>query len=157
MLKDFFGKAISVGVSFVLLSSADNLSIVRKFRTVNNKVRIFLTFYLYHKKERFFLDTLSKISNLLKQKGKTQKDLTDFLGLVKNAFTDWKSGKSKSYIAHISKIAEYLEVSSDYLLGIEPKEKALSDESEKALNMFEQLDAEQKQLILTMMRNLQDK
>lgn len=34
--------------------------------------------------------TLYKIIELLDNKGLKQKDLTDFLGLSKNAFTNWK-------------------------------------------------------------------
>ena len=36
--------------------------------------------------------TLHKIIELLDNKGLKQKDLTDFLGLSKNAFTNWKNG-----------------------------------------------------------------
>lgn len=73
------------------------------------------------------MDTLSKISALLKQKNKTQKDLTDFLGVHSNNFTNWKLGKNTSYLKYISQIAEYLDVSTDYLLGTEQKEKSLSE------------------------------
>ena len=61
--------------------------------------------------------TLNKISKLLKEQKKTQKDLTDYLGLTKNTFTNWKGGTSASYLKHIGQIAEYLGVSADYLLG----------------------------------------
>ena len=63
------------------------------------------------------MSTLDKIQALLKQQGKKQKDLTDYLGITKNAFTDWKSGRVKSYQKHIPKIAEFFNVSADYLLG----------------------------------------
>lgn len=67
------------------------------------------------------MSVLDKVCELLKQQGKKQKDLTDFLGISKNSFTDWKSGRIKSYTKHIPKIAEFLGVSTDYLLGVEPK------------------------------------
>lgn len=67
------------------------------------------------------MSVLNKICDLLEKQGKKQKDLTDFLGISKNAFTDWKSGRIKSYTKHLPKIAEFLGVSTDYLLGIEPK------------------------------------
>lgn len=43
------------------------------------------------------MDTISIILNLLEQKGAEQKDLTDYLGLKKQAFSEWKSGRSRSY------------------------------------------------------------
>ena len=64
-----------------------------------------------------FLDTLNRIKSLLKEKNKTQKDLTDFLGISKNAFSEWNSGKNSSYIKHVAKIASFFEVTTDYLLG----------------------------------------
>lgn len=45
-----------------------------------------------------------------------QKELTDFLKLRKSAFTDWKSGKSNSYRKYLIEIAEFFNVSLDYLV-----------------------------------------
>lgn len=67
------------------------------------------------------MSTFDRILKLLDEQGKKQKELTDYLGISKNSFTDWKSGRIKSYTKHISKIAEFLGVSSDYLLGNSPE------------------------------------
>ena len=75
------------------------------------------------------MNTLEKISHLLHQQKKKQKDLTDYLGLTKNTFTNWKLGASKSYKKHIDKIAEFFDVSTDYLLGKEKSPTANSDET----------------------------
>jgi len=78
------------------------------------------------------LDTLTKIQELLKSKGLMQKDLTAHLGLSQVAFTDWKRGRSDSYLKYLPLIAEYLDCSADYLLGRTDeqgyKEKAPSPE-----------------------------
>lgn len=63
------------------------------------------------------MSVLDKICKLLSEQGKKQKDLTDYLGISKNSFTDWKSGRVKSYTKHLDKISEFLNVSVDYLLG----------------------------------------
>lgn len=63
------------------------------------------------------MDTLDKISDLLTRQGKRQKDLTDFLSLHRNAYTEWKRGKSTSYLKYIYQIAAFFDVSVDYLLG----------------------------------------
>ena len=63
------------------------------------------------------MDTLDKISDLLSKQGKRQKDLTDFLSLHRNAYTEWKQGKSTSYRKYIYQIATFFGVSVDYLLG----------------------------------------
>ena len=63
------------------------------------------------------MPTLNKILNLLNEQNKTQKQLMEYLGLGKTAFTGWKSGKNTSYKKHIDKIADFFGVSIDYLLG----------------------------------------
>lgn len=100
------------------------------------------------------METLNKIIELLKQKNKTQKDLTDYLGLSKYIFSDWKSAKSNSYLKYISKIAEFLNVSADYLLGTEQKEKSLSSEQDKLLSMYNSLGEEGKAMLLQQARIL---
>ena len=65
------------------------------------------------------LSTLDRIMLLLKEQGKKQKDLTDYLGITKNVFTDWKAGRINSYMKYLPQIAEYFGVSTDYLLGNE--------------------------------------
>lgn len=81
------------------------------------------------------MDTLNKIIQLLKQKNKSQKNLTDFLGLHSNNFTNWKSGNNTSYLKYISQIAEYLEVSTDYLLGTDNKKSLPQDAMQEQSNV----------------------
>lgn len=104
-------------------------SIVHILATVNTKVNILTTFVRLTKRRVHFLDTLNKILDLLKRQSKTQKQLMDYLGLGKTAFTGWKNGANTSYKKHIDKIAEFLGVSTDYLLGVENK-KASAENSE---------------------------
>ena len=65
------------------------------------------------------MEVLHKIIQLLKENNKKQMDLTDYLGISKNAFTNWKIGDNSSYMKHLPKIAEFFGVSVDYLLGKE--------------------------------------
>lgn len=63
------------------------------------------------------LSILDRIVDLMKKQNKKQKDLTDYIGITKNAFTDWKSGRINSYVKYLPQIAEFLNCSVDYLLG----------------------------------------
>ncbi len=63
------------------------------------------------------MGTLEKIIQLLEIKEKNQKDLTDYLGLGKNTFSNWKAGHNHSYLKYINQISAFLGVSTDYLLG----------------------------------------
>ena len=57
-----------------------------------------------------------RIIELLKIQGKTEKELISSLGLANGTFTNWKYKDSKSYEKYLKKIAEYLDVSIDYLM-----------------------------------------
>ena len=72
------------------------------------------------------MDTLNKIIQILKERKIKQIELTNYIGVSKNIFTDWKSGRNTSYKKHLPKIAEFFDVSVDYLLG---KETPVSDNS----------------------------
>ena len=63
------------------------------------------------------MNTFDKIDFLIKSQKKRQIDLTNFLGVPKTHYTDWKSGRTKSYNKYLSQIADFLGVSVDYLLG----------------------------------------
>ena len=65
------------------------------------------------------MEVLHKIIQLLKENNKRQMDLTNYLGISKNAVTNWKLGDNASYMKHLPKIAEFFGVSVDYLLGKE--------------------------------------
>lgn len=81
------------------------------------------------------MEILEKISKLLKEQGKKQKDLTDFLGISKNAFTDWKSGRINSYMKYLPQIAEFLGVGVDYLISNEESQKKNDILADAILNM----------------------
>lgn len=60
---------------------------------------------------------LNRITALLKERGLQQKALCEHLGLKGQAYTNWKGGSNDSYMKYLPQIAEYLNVSIDYLLG----------------------------------------
>lgn len=75
------------------------------------------------------MEILDKISYLLKEKKRKQKELTDYIGISKYNYTDWKAGKSNSYMKYLPQIAEFLDVSLDYLVGTTPDQKDRKNET----------------------------
>lgn len=57
------------------------------------------------------------IFRLLKEQGKTQKDLADAIGASTGNVTDWKRGRTKPSAQSLPKIADYLDVPISILLG----------------------------------------
>ena len=65
------------------------------------------------------MDVLTRILMLLNENHIQQKELSDYLGLSKNTMTGWKNGNNTSYMKYLPQIAEFFNVSVDYLLGKE--------------------------------------
>lgn len=82
------------------------------------------------------MDILDRISFLLE--GREQQELTNYLKLKSVAFSEWKSGKSKSYRKYLIEIAEFFNVSLDYL--VYGKEKSspseLSEEERELIQIY---------------------
>lgn len=60
--------------------------------------------------------TIDIILELLVAQGKTQKELCDAIGIKKQTFSNWKSRISSSYTKYLPQIANFFNVSVDYLL-----------------------------------------
>jgi transcriptional regulator with XRE-family HTH domain len=82
------------------------------------------------------LDTIAIITGELKKQGIKQNQLTDFLGIHRNVFTDWKSGRNNSYTKYIYQIAAFLGVSVEYLRG---NTDSPTDEQTKVLLSYKEI------------------
>ena len=103
---------------------------------------------------------LNKISVLLREKKKTQKELCNHLGLKQQAFTNWKSGNNDSYKKYLPQIADYFGVSVGYLLGEEEKEKEpivedeFSESRKKLIDFASSVPEDKVDLILRVMQSI---
>ena len=62
-------------------------------------------------------DILCRIINICEAKGISQTELADAIGISRNNISEWKGGRTKSYLKHLAQIANKLEVSVGYLMG----------------------------------------
>lgn len=69
------------------------------------------------------MNTIEKIIDLMQNKKVNAINLTNMCGLNHSAITDWKSGKAKPSADALTKIADYFNVSVDYLLGRDEKKE----------------------------------
>ena len=74
-----------------------------------------------HKKGWVYKVILTNILTLLKEQNKKQIELTNYLGISKNVFTEWKSNRANSYMKYLPQIAEFFGVTVDSLLGNEKR------------------------------------
>ena len=59
------------------------------------------------------------IRRLRKQKGLTQKELSDMLGIKQTTYSDWESGKTEPKINVLVRFAELYHTTTDKLLGVD--------------------------------------
>ncbi len=60
-----------------------------------------------------------RVKSELKETGKKQKDLCEHLNVNKSTLSEWLNNNNEPSMEYIVKIATYLGVSTDYLLGLE--------------------------------------
>ena len=70
------------------------------------------------------MDILTKILDEMKKGKLSQKYITSSLGLSQQAFSEWKAGRTKSYMKYLPQIAAILGVLVDYLLRRDEKAPA---------------------------------
>ncbi len=94
---------------------------------------------------------LNRILETMKEKGVSQQDVAQYLGLGNGAFTKWKYDNGKSYMKHLNGIADYLGVSRTYLLKgvneVENDEK-LSQKEQKLVEAFRELKKVEQDMFL---------
>ncbi|MGX7074494.1 helix-turn-helix domain-containing protein [Falseniella ignava] len=57
------------------------------------------------------------IKRLRKNKGLKQQEIAELLGVKRNTYSDWENGKTEPNFEKLFLLAEYLETTTDYLLG----------------------------------------
>ena len=60
-----------------------------------------------------------RVKKELKEQGRTQTELADFLNVRKSTVSEWVNDNNEPPMEVIVEIAKFLRVSTDYLLGLE--------------------------------------
>lgn len=58
-----------------------------------------------------------QLKDLRKTKGLTQKEVSEKIGIARGSYGNWERGKREPNIEMLVKLADYFDVSLDYLLG----------------------------------------
>lgn len=58
-----------------------------------------------------------RLKELRKESNKTQKELADYLNIKQNTYSQYENGQRQVPIEVLLRLADYFEVSVDYLLG----------------------------------------
>ncbi|MBE6904330.1 MAG: helix-turn-helix transcriptional regulator [Ruminococcaceae bacterium] len=84
---------------------------------------------------------VQRILELMNEKKVNAKTLTTDIGLSSSAITEWKKGKAKPSVEALEKIANYFDVSVDYLLRITDIKKPLIKGDEELTEYLSELES----------------
>lgn len=76
------------------------------------------------------------ISTLRKEKGMTQKDLAEQMGVTDKAVSKWERNLSCPDVTTIPRLAEVLDTTVERLLDVQPKENAASTETKRITDLI---------------------
>jgi len=97
-------------------------------------------------------EVFDRIDNIMKRKRKKNIDLVNYLGLTRTTYDNWRRGKSESYLDHIDKISDFLNVNPNYLLtGNEKYEEqiyTITIKEEKLLKLFRSISDKEADVLL---------
>ena len=100
------------------------------------------------------------VLDLINKNGITKNKMLTDLNLSKNSINDWKNRGTIPNGETLSKISEYFNVSTDYLLGTEQKESSspqLSDKEQELFNDIKSLSPEQQLAIRAVIDSYKNK
>lgn len=112
----------------------------------------------------------NRLKDLLQEKNMTQKELSNLTGITPSSISDWLKGKYEAKQDKIDIIATSLNVSQAYLMGYDvPKvnhikmyakesksNPSLTNNQEKIINLFNQLNDEGQEKAITYTQDLVD-
>lgn len=86
---------------------------------------------------------ITKLFEIMEQRGIKAKELSEAIGASTGNISDWKSGRSSPSIEVLPKIAEFFNVSTDYLLKLDDvqnrKTESISENAQELIEMYTQL------------------
>ena len=88
-----------------------------------------------------------RLKQLRKQQNLTQTELANLLNLSHGAIAMWETDKRQPDNDTLVRLANFFNVSVDYLLGLSNQEYELTDENKQLLAMIDQLSPEDREAI----------
>lgn len=96
---------------------------------------------------------VQRMVGLIKEKGKREKDHTDYLGLSPGSMSRWEYDGSNVYIKYIEEIREFLDTTPNYLFfESEDEEDRLSPAEKEIIRVYRSLDNGRKNCIQETLR-----
>lgn len=89
-----------------------------------------------------------KIQLLMMSRHMNKNDLSKAIGVSSGNLSDWSNGRSQPSVDKLIKIADYFDVSVDYLVGRNEQFPSPSPDTFELIRLYEGLDREGKAVVL---------
>jgi len=94
-------------------------------------------------------EIFSRILSEMERQGRKYAELIEYLDLPRGTFSSWKARRSRNFCEHIGAIADFLEVSAEYLINGNIEGKLVENsEEQQLLNYFRKLNVEKQNAVL---------
>ena len=104
------------------------------------------------------MDISQRFFDLLDNSANTQKDFSEKTGIKESTLSTWRKRKTDPPAKYIFAIANYFDVSCEFLLvGKEKSEKKLSPDEYELINEFRKLDFKGKTAVMQVALNEQER
>ena len=98
---------------------------------------------------------IDRLKNLRNSRRLSQKDFAQALDVSQQTVASWENGRTEPSNAALTAIADYFNVSADYLLGRDTSTApSLSDEQKKLLSGFDTLNSAGRNLLVGVLNSL---
>lgn len=97
-----------------------------------------------------------RVRDLRRERGMTQSDLADAIGVSRSAVAQWESGRAGQATPHLRRVADVLGVSVDHLLGPDAASTAatMTADERALLALYRTASVADRQLLLLVARRL---
>lgn len=104
------------------------------------------------------MNACQRMTKLLEEQGKTERELADYLNISYNTVRVWKNKQPIPSAEHLVDIAKFLGVSVKYLLSGEPEQfkEDLTPEQSEMVHYFNKLDTLRKNEVLWYAKTVAD-
>ena len=85
------------------------------------------------------METKNRLRELRKKRGLTQQEVASYIGITQNAYSYWENGKVKIDNTSLQRLADYFDVSIDYLLGREEKKSVMQRPTSELVEKYQHL------------------
>ena len=100
---------------------------------------------------------VGRIRALRERKGVSQSRAAKDMGIVRTTYSNYEAGNREPDLDTIKKIADYFEVSTDYLLGQEQKGFLTDPQKLKLYELIDELDEDNKNYVIETIKRITKK